>query len=119
MSSTGSTMPRPKKWAQTRLEMLGANSGLSVEVSHFGQRFAAIAARQIGFDTSEELRLHRATADQMADFAATAVEDDRFSIILALLAADLREERGEAVVIVHRPAIERMVVALGDWCGYP
>ena len=31
----------------------------------------------------------------------------------APLAADLGEERGEAVIIVHRPAVERMVVALG------
>ena len=35
------------------------------------------------------------------------------AIVLALLAADLGEERGEAVVVVHRPAVERMVVALG------
>ena len=32
---------------------------------------------------------------------------------VALLAADLREEGGEPVIIVLRPALERMVVALG------
>ena len=49
----------------------------------------------------------------MLHFAAAGVEDDRLAIIFARLAADLREERGEAVVVVHRPAVERMVVALG------
>ena len=49
----------------------------------------------------------------MGDFAAAGVVDDDFAVVLRLLAADLREERGEAVVVVHRPAVERMVVALG------
>ena len=49
----------------------------------------------------------------MRHLAAAAVEDDRLAVVFALLAADLREEGGEAVVVVHRPAVERMVVALG------
>ena len=48
----------------------------------------------------------------MLHFTATAVEHNRFAIVFPLLAANLAEERGKAVVVVHRPAIERVIVAL-------
>ena len=62
---------------------------------------------------AEELGRHRAAGDRVGDLAAAAVEDDDLARVLGLLAADLGEEGGEAVVVVHRPAVERMVVALG------
>ena len=40
------------------------------------------------------------------------IEDDLLARVFAVLAADLGEERDEAAVVVHRPAVERMVVAL-------
>ena len=49
----------------------------------------------------------------MVNFAAAGIEDDRLAGVLAFLAADLAEKRGEAVIVVHRPAVEGMVVALG------
>ena len=48
----------------------------------------------------------------MLDFAAAGVEHNRFAIVFSLLAANLRKERRKAVIVVHRPAIERMVMAL-------
>ena len=41
-----------------------------------------------------------------------SVEDDDFTRILASLSPDLGEERCETVVVIHGPAIKRMVVAL-------
>ena len=113
MSSTGSTMPRPKKWAQTRLATLVAKSGLSARGQPFGQHLAAVLALDVGRGAAQELRRHRLPGHRVRHLAAAGVEDDRLAIVLALLAADLGEERREAVVVVHRPAVERMVVALG------
>ncbi len=113
MSSTGSMMPMPKKWAQTRLATLVAKYGLSGEASHLASTSRRSLPADVGRRAAQELGRHRAAADGMLHFAAAAVEDDRLAIVFALLAADLREEGGEAVVVVHRPAVERMVVALG------
>ena len=41
------------------------------------------------------------------------VVDDGLTIIFTGFPANLREQRGEAVIIVHCPAIKRMIVALG------
>ena len=78
-----------------------------------GQHLAAILAGNVGLGSAEELRLHHPAADGVCHLAAAAVEDDHLARIVGPLAADLREEGGEAVVVVHRPAVERMVVALG------
>jgi len=46
-------------------------------------------------------------------FSTTAIEDQYLSVIFTLLAAYLGKERGESIVIVHRPSVEGMIVALG------
>jgi hypothetical protein len=45
--------------------------------------------------------------------AGAAVEHRQLAGVLGVLVPDLAEERGEPVVVVHRPAVERVVVALG------
>ena len=113
-SSTGSTTPTPRKCAQTRLAMLRAKYGLRGEASHSaitrrrsspGFRSGSSPPRNLGF-TFFLVR-------KCCDSPAFAVEDDDFLGVVGVLAADLGEEGVEAVVVVHRPAVERMVVALG------
>ena len=41
------------------------------------------------------------------------VVDDGLTIIFTRFPANLREQRGEAVIIIHCPAVKRMIVALG------
>ena len=48
----------------------------------------------------------------MVRFTTARIEHHRFPGILRLFAADLREETSKSVIVVHRPAIERMVVTL-------
>ena len=60
-----------------------------------GQDDAAVLAGDVGRLAAEELRLHHRAADGVVDLAAAGVEDDRLAVVLALLAADLREEGGE------------------------
>src|SRR5262245_39294708 len=48
----------------------------------------------------------------MVDLAAPRVEEQDFAVVLALLTADLCEERRETVIVVLRPAVERVVVTL-------
>ena len=48
----------------------------------------------------------------MLHLAVVAVEDDGLARVVARLAANLCEERREAVVVVERPAVERVIVAL-------
>ena len=103
----------PKKWAQTRLANEVANQGFSGEASHLARTTRRSLPATSGVVAAEELRLHHPAADRVVDLAAARVEDDRLAIVLALLAADLREEGGEAVVVVLGPAVERVVVALG------
>ena len=43
----------------------------------------------------------------------TAVVDDGLTIIFTGFPAYLGEQRGEAVIIIHCPTIERVIVALG------
>ena len=77
----------------------------------------ALAAVRAGFQrrpsAAEIFREHVAVADGMVHAAAGAIEHDGFALVLAGLATDLGEEGGEAVVVVHGPAIEGMVVTLG------
>ena len=47
-SSTWSTMPRPKKWAQTMLARFLAKYGLLSESQPLGQHFAAVVALDVG-----------------------------------------------------------------------
>ena len=112
-SSTGSTMPTPMKWAQTRLANEVANQGFCGEASHFARTTRRSLPATSGDLAAQELRRHDPAADRVGHLAAARVEDDRLAVVLALLAADLGEERGEAVVVVLGPAVERVVVALG------
>jgi len=77
-----------------------------------GEHRAAVLAGDIGDFRPEEFRRHRASTEQMRDLTAAGVEDDAFARVFGSLASNLAEKRGEAVVVVHRPAVERMVVAL-------
>src|SRR6185436_2183819 len=78
------------------------------------QNFAAIlAGRDRWRLASQELRRHALAPDWIAHFAAAAIEHHEFTVVFTLLPTDLSEECGKTVVIVHRPAIERMIVALG------
>ena len=96
-----------------RLATLGAKIRIVGRGEPVGQYLAAVLAAAIGLRPAEELGLHHASADGMIHFAAAAIENDRLAIVFAFLAADLAEESGKAVVVVHRPAVEGMVVALG------
>ena len=49
----------------------------------------------------------------MADVTVSGVVDRQFAWILGILVANLAEERGKTVVVVQRPAVERVVMALG------
>ena len=106
-------MPTPMKCAQTRLAMLVAKNGLSGLVIHE----ARTSRRSFTFDfrrvAAEKLRCQRFSKHRMIHFAAGAIEDNDFSIVFAGLATDLRKEGCKAIVIVHRPTIERMIMALG------
>ena len=79
----------------------------------FGEHRAAIPPPAVGRGSPEELRRHDPAADGVLHVAAPGIEDDRLPRVLSRLAADVGEEGGEAVVVVHRPAVEGMVVALG------
>ena len=89
-----------------------------------GEHLAAIlagvrGALEVGSRTAEEGRGHDPPAHRVFHVAAAGVEDDRLPRVFSLLAADLGEEVGEAVVVVHRPAVEGMVVALGALDPHP
>ena len=92
---------------------------VSREITVFGRRqpggrhLTAVLTGDIGEFAAEELGRHDPPADRMLDVAAARVKDNRFAAVLARLTADLGKEVGEAVVVVHRPTIEWMVVALG------
>ncbi len=105
-------IPLPKKWAQTMFAEVLREVWILRRRQPFGEHIAAILAVDVRRISAEEFRRHHASADRMRHLAAAAVEDDPFARVFGLLSADLGEEGGEAVVIVHRPAIERMIMAL-------
>ena len=78
-----------------------------------GQHPAAVLAGHVGLLAAEELRLDVCIAYRVLHAAGAPVVDDRLPVVLARLAAYLAEERGKPVVVVHRPAVEGMIVALG------
>ena len=61
---------------------------------------------------AEQARLRDRTVAQVAHLAVAAIPHDVLVGIEPALLADLAEERGDAVVVVHRPPLERVVVAL-------
>ncbi len=69
-SSTGSTMPLPIRWNQMRLATDLAKNGFSGDVSHVGERLAAVLARRhVGVADAEELRRHRLAGARLGDLA--------------------------------------------------
>ena len=62
---------------------------------------------------AQGLGLHRPAGARLVDVARSGGVDDFFFREVALLATDLREERGETVIVVLRPALEGVVMALG------
>ena len=81
--------------------------------------FTPILAGQVGRVAAEKLWRDHPAADGMLHIPSAGIEDDRLTGILAGLAPDLGEEVGEAVVIIHRPTVERMIVALGALDPHP
>ena len=79
----------------------------------FGEHFSAVLAGGVRRDATEELRRHIAVAHGMPHAAAAAVINYLLAVVLASLTTDLREEVCEAVIIIHRPTVEGMIVALG------
>src|SRR5581483_11058241 len=61
---------------------------------------------------AEKLRRDRRIRDWIFRFAFAPVEHNRLARVLAFFPSDLREKGDESAVVVHRPAVERMVVAL-------
>ena len=49
----------------------------------------------------------------MGHLADVGVEDRQLARVLGLLVADPAEERREPVIVIKRPAVERVVMALG------
>src|SRR5712692_1305044 len=76
------------------------------------EHFPAALALNFRYITAEKFWPHGRSSNQMFDLAAQSVENDRLTRVVARLAANLREEGGEAVIIIHRPTVEWVVVAL-------
>ena len=112
-SSTCSTMPDAQEVGPDPVGERGGEPRVLGRGQPLGQHDAAVLARDVGRLAAQELGRHDPAADGVVHLAAARVEDDRLAIVLALLAADLGEERREAVVVVLGPAVERVVVALG------
>ena len=74
---------------------------------------AILRSGDLRHGAAEELGRHVSSAKRVLHLAAAPVVNDHFSRILRVLATYLGEEGGERVVVIHRPAVERVVVALG------
>ena len=99
--------PDPVDQALGEERVVGARQpGRQADPPVFGRRVVEDRAAQ-------RLGLHLAARARLADVARPGGVDHLFVRQIALLAADLREEGGEAVIVVLRPALERVVVALG------
>ena len=112
-SSTGSTIPRPIRWNQIRLTRLRAKNGLSWLVSQAARRTRRSDFGILEHRTAQRLGLHHLAGARLADVAGVGRVNDLLLRQVPLLAADLREEGGEAVVVVLGPPLEGVVVALG------
>src|SRR5271166_5264580 len=76
------------------------------------QADAAVRLDVFEYRPAESLRLHHLPGAWLTDVAGMVPVDDLFARLIALLAANLGEEGGEAVIIILGPALEGMVVAL-------
>src|SRR5439155_12166287 len=71
-----------------------------------GERLATGLAFDFGEIAAEKLWRHDCVRHRVFRVAIVAVENDGLARVVAGLAANLREEGREPVVIVHRPAVE-------------
>ena len=117
MSSTGSTRPTPKRWAQTRLTAARAKKGFSGETIHSARIVrVATSGRQAGKSAVEEGRLHdllvpgTVASRRLGNFPDRAGQRHGRGGALRLQAG---EERRIAPELFTGPRGERVVVALG------
>ena len=74
-SSTGSTIPWPIRWNQTRLATDFAKKGFSAAVSQIGQRSAAVdAGLHVGVADADVARLHLLAGARLRDLAERSQE---------------------------------------------
>src|SRR5262245_47932034 len=76
------------------------------------KHFAPALVLYFRHSTAEEFGGHSLAGDEMFDFAARAIKHNGLSWIIARFAPDLAKEGCKAIVIIHRPPVERMIVAL-------
>ena len=76
------------------------------------ERGAAVAVLRVGCLRAEKFRRHNRAGERVFCLAVATVEDDRLARILAFFPPDLLEKCDKALVVAHRPPVERMVVAL-------
>src|SRR5258707_903822 len=77
------------------------------------EHFAATLAFDLRGIPAEELWSHRNAGHGMLHFAVGAIENHGFSRVISRFPPDLGKERGKAIIVIHGPSIERMVMALG------
>ena len=92
---------------------LRAKNGLSGLVSQEARRTRRSDLGILEHRAAQGLGLHHLAGARLANVAGMRRVDDLLFRLVALLAANLREEGGEAVVIILGPALEGVVVALG------
>ena len=116
-SSTGSTMPRPSRWNQMRFAAARAKYGLSGAVSQSRERARGVRVGWRMARPAGELRLHRSPGPRVRHLPV-ALRQDRLLLVVdldeerAVAVLDAGEERGDAVVVVLRPVLAGVVVAL-------
>ncbi len=120
-SSTGSTMPLPFRWNQNPVHHRFGEEGVVRRRDPVRQRDAAVLARRdLRRGPAHELRLHRLTGSRLLHLAAAVHVNDlaarrrrvRPRLQGIFLLPHPCEERGEAVVVVLRPALEGVIVTL-------
>ena len=85
-----------------------------------GQSLAAIiAGLEVRLLTPEELRLHVGLGQEVLRLPVLIIVDDDFLRVVGILPANLREEGVETIIVTHRPAIERVVMALSALDAHP
>ena len=111
--------PRPKEVRPDDVDEVAGKILVVRRRQPGGHHFAAVPAREVGLLAPQKLWRHDSATDRMLDVTAPRIEDDRLAAVLPRLAANLGEEVGEAVIVLHGPAVEGMVVALGALNPHP
>src|SRR5262245_61744244 len=77
------------------------------------EHFAAVRlGRDVDVPVQQQVHLHGLAGAWLLDFTGGGRVDDFFFGRVPLLSSDSSEGRGNAVIVVLRPTLERMVVAL-------